>query len=56
MPYSVRQEGENYVVVNTDTGEVKATHTPPDAKDKAERQLRLLEAVEHGFQEKEGAK
>lgn len=56
MPYAVRQEGENYVVVNTATGDVKATHTPPDAKDKAERQLRLLEAVEHGFQEKEGTK
>lgn len=49
MPYSIRkQEGtENYEVVNTETEEVKAVHEPPDAKDKAERQVRLLEAIEH---------
>lgn len=47
MPYEIRKSGENYEVVNKDTGEVKATHEPPDAKEKAERQLRLLEAVEH---------
>jgi len=47
MPYEVRQSGDNYEVINKDSGEVKATHTPPDAKEKAEAQLRLLEAVEH---------
>lgn len=49
MPYEVRkQDGtENYEVVNTETHEVKAVHEPPDAKDKAERQVRLLEAIEH---------
>ena len=47
MPYEIRKSGENYEVINKDTGEVKATHEPPDAKEKAERQLRLLEAVEH---------
>ena len=46
MPYKVEKDGENYNVVNSDTGEVKATHTPPDAKEKAERQIRLLHEVE----------
>jgi len=49
MPYKVRpQEGtENYEVVNEDTGDVKAVHEPPEAKEKAERQVHLLEAIEH---------
>jgi hypothetical protein len=49
MPYEIRkQEGtENYEVVNKDTDEVKAVHEPPDAKEKAERQVHLLEAIEH---------
>jgi len=47
MPYKIEKDGENYNVVNEDTGEIKATHEPPDAKDKAERQVRLLEAIEH---------
>lgn len=47
MPYEIRKNGENYEVVNKDTGDVKATHEPPDAKEKAERQLKLLEAVEN---------
>lgn len=50
MPYEVRKkEGteDTYEVVNKDTNEVKATHEPPDAKEKAEKQVRLLEAIEH---------
>ena len=47
MPYAVKENGEDYQVVNTDTGHVKATHKPPDAKDKAERQVRLLNAIEN---------
>lgn len=48
MPYEVKPgEGETYDVVNKDTGEVKATHTPPDAKEKAEKQVKLLHAVEN---------
>ena len=47
MPYEIEKDGENYLVKNSETGEVKATHEPPDAKEKAERQLRLLEEVEH---------
>ena len=46
MPYKAVQNGENYDVVNTETDEVKATHTPPDAKEKAERQIKLLHEVE----------
>lgn len=51
MPYEIRQSGENYEVINKETQEVKATHEPPDAKEKAERQLRLLESIEHNHGE-----
>ena len=53
MPYEVKESGDNYQVINKDTGEVKATHEPPEAKEKAERQVRLLEAIENdpGWQE-----
>ena len=48
MPYDSRKgDGDTYEVFNTETGEVKATHEPPDAKDKAERQVKLLHAVEN---------
>jgi len=47
MPYEIRKSGENYEVVNKETQEVKATHEPPDAKDKAERQVHLLNAIEN---------
>ena len=46
MPYEIKQNGENYDVLNKDTGEVKATHEPPDAKDKAEHQVELLNEIE----------
>lgn len=47
MPYEIRKDGENYEVINSETKEVKATHEPPDAKEKAERQVKLLHAVEN---------
>jgi hypothetical protein len=48
MPYSVRKgTGETYEVVNTETDEVKAIHEPPDAKEKAEKQVKLLSAIEN---------
>ena len=47
MPYEIKQDGEDYLVVNKETGEEKARHEPPDAKEKAERQVHLLEAVEN---------
>lgn len=47
MPYKVEAgENETYNVVNAETGQVKATHQPPDAKEKAERQVKLLHEVE----------
>lgn len=46
MPYEVKPNGDNYEVVNTETQEVKAVHEPPDAREKAERQVRLLHAIE----------
>lgn len=46
MPYQVKQDGDNYQVVNSETDEVKATHEPPDAKEKAERQVKLLHQIE----------
>lgn len=50
MPYEIRKEGEDYLVVNKDTGEVKARHEPPDAQEKAEAQVKLLEGIEHGWE------
>lgn len=47
MPYEIAQDGEDYLVKNTDTGDVKARHTPPDAKEKAEKQVALLHKLEH---------
>lgn len=51
MPYAARkQEGtENWEVINKETGEVKAVHEPPDAKESAEKQVRLLDAVEERY-------
>lgn len=54
MPYEARQAGDNWEVVNKDTGEVKATHEPPDAEEKAKRQVRLLEGIEHGMEPRDG--
>lgn len=48
MPYAIRKDGDCYEVVNKDTDEVKARHEPPDAKEKAERQVRLLHMIENG--------
>jgi hypothetical protein len=47
MPYETRKNGENVDVVNTETQEVKATHEPPDAQGKADRQVKLLHAIEN---------
>jgi hypothetical protein len=47
MPYKA-QAGENdtWDVVNADSGAVRATHQPPDAQSKAERQVKLLNQIE----------
>jgi len=45
MPYEIRKvDGDGYEVINKDTGAVKAKHA---SKEDAERQVRLLHAVEN---------
>jgi hypothetical protein len=46
MPYEAKKNGENWDVVNKETGAVKATHEPPDAEAQAKRQATLLNDVE----------
>jgi hypothetical protein len=46
MPYKAEQQGDNWTVVNEGTGDVKATYEPPDAEEKAKRQIRILEEME----------
>lgn len=52
MPYAVQKRGEKWVVINTETKDVKGTH---DSEIKAQRQINLLRAVEEGW-EPTGAK
>jgi hypothetical protein len=49
LPYEVHKNGENFDVVNKDNGSVKATHLPPDAKEKADAQVKLLHQIEDGM-------
>jgi hypothetical protein len=54
MPYEIQhKEGDGYDVINSDTKEVKAHH---ETKEDAERQVRLLNAIEHdpNWEEKNG--
>jgi len=47
MPYKARKgEGEQWEVINTETNDVRMTLDPPDAKEKAERQEKLLNEIE----------
>lgn len=46
MPYEIKQDGQNYNVINSNTGEQKAKHLPPHAKEKAEKQVKLLHEME----------
>ena len=48
MPYEIKKNGESYDVVNKESGEVKATHEPPDAEEKAKKQVKLLQAIDNG--------
>jgi hypothetical protein len=43
MPYKAEERDGEWVVVNTETDEVKAHH---DSKEDAERQVRLLHELE----------
>jgi curli biogenesis system outer membrane secretion channel CsgG len=63
VPYSIRKRGSAYEVVNTETGEVKAAQSAYEvvntetgevkaahtSRQNAKRQVRLLNAVKHGF-------
>lgn len=45
MPYEIKAvAGDGYDVINSETKDVKAHHT---TKEDAERQVRLLNAIEH---------
>lgn len=46
MPYEIRKDGDAYLVVNSETGDVKAKH---EDKEKAERQVALLHDLEKGL-------
>jgi hypothetical protein len=46
VPYEVREENGKYCVFNKETGDKKACH---DDKGEAERQVHLLEGIEHGW-------
>lgn len=46
MPYEVARKGDHYVVRNRVTGKVYARHA---SKENAQKQLRLLEGIEHGW-------
>lgn len=46
MPYRIRKIGNKWVVEKADTGKKVAEH---NSKEKAESQINLLRAVEHGW-------
>jgi len=52
MPYDIEKRKGKWVVINTETGDIKGTH---DSKLKAQRQINLLRGIEHGW-EPTGAK
>lgn len=49
MPYIIRKVGRKYKVVNKRTKRVIGTHA---TKDKAEKQINLLHAIDHGWKPK----
>lgn len=46
MPYKIKEKGTKYQVMNIESGKV---HSKGTTKGKAEKQVRLLRAIEHGF-------
>ena len=47
MPYSIEKVPLGYRVINTETRKVHAAHT---TKEKAQAQVRLLNAIHHGME------
>ena len=46
MPYAIGKEGDKWIVRNTETNKIKGRH---DSKAKAQRQINLLQGIEHGW-------
>jgi len=46
MPYAIRHNSKGWGVQNTETGE---WHSRDTSRTKAKKQLRLLNAIEHGY-------
>ena len=46
MPYAIKKVGNKWWVVKADTGKKVAEH---DSEEKAQKQLNLLRAIEHGW-------
>jgi hypothetical protein len=51
MPYEIRTEDGKHCIYNKDTSEKKACHA---TREEAERQLHLLDGIEHGWKPTEG--
>ncbi len=47
MPYEIRKKGTGYIVKNLETGKEHSKKGIP--KVRAEKQMRLLQGIEHGF-------
>ena len=47
MPYKLEKHGSGYKVKNVETGQYKSKKAIP--KSRAEAQMRLLNAIDHGF-------
>jgi len=50
LTYEIREQNGKHCVFNKDTGDKKACH---DDKAEAERQIKLLNGIEHGMEPKE---
>ena len=48
MPYKIEYVKGGYRVVNSDTGKIHSQHT---TKENAERQLKLLRGLDHGWKQ-----
>lgn len=46
MPYLIKKVGNKFQVLNKDTGKSHGMH---DSEEKAQRQINLLQAIEHGW-------
>lgn len=47
MPYNIEKRGDKWVVINTETKDVKGRH---NSRVKAQRQINLLRGIEAGWE------